>query len=244
MHSYGWAPQLPDIRDKFAPIIMGSMIPQVTDLQPGMPPIYDQGNLGSCTANMVSAAVDYERNKQGLSFVYPSRLFAYYCTRSLEHTTTTDSGASIRDAYKSVNKYGICPETDWPYNVQKFASRPSPKCFMDAKTDMLVQYEAVTPSQIMPIIASKLAVGIGISVYTSFEQVTDGYIPIPKTNEQLLGGHAVLLVGYDTQKGLFKFRNSWGPNWGQEGYGYLPFAYVYHPQLAGDFWAAQLIKEI
>lgn len=244
MHYLGWKPPLPDIRDRVFLVNNTAPLPFV-DLVRGMPPVYDQGQLGSCTANVVSAAIDYERNKQGLGFAYPSRLFAYYCTRSIEHTTRIDAGASIKDAYKAVNKYGICPETDWPYVVNKFATRPNPKAFRDAKKDVLVQYETVPVSSLINVISVGLPVGIGISVYSSFESqnvASNGHVPMPSPNEQLLGGHAILLCGYDVNVGVFKFRNSWGTSWGEQGYGYIPFGYVYHPQLASDFWAAQLVK--
>src|SRR5437016_11006671 len=121
---YGWVPDLPDQRDQLysAPVATLQTLPPQMDLQPQCPPVYDQGQLGSCTANAIGAAIQFDRMKQNLSpnFV-PSRLFIYYNERVMEGTVSTDSGAQIRDGIKSVAKQGACPEPDWPYDIAKFA---------------------------------------------------------------------------------------------------------------------------
>lgn len=246
-HYYGWIPQLPDQRDRVFTLLTPTPLPPVVDLRPHMPPVYDQGQLGSCTANMIAAAVDYERSRQGLPFITPSRLAIYYWERSLEHTTHSDAGATIRDAYKVVNSKGAPPETDWPYDVSKFAHAPPAKATADAKKDRVVQYEAVpqTLTTMQQVLASELAIGVGISVYESFESpqvAQSGIVPLPHPGEQLLGGHAVLVVGYDAPRGAWIVRNSWGTGWGQAGYFNLPFSYLTNPNLAGDFWACQLVQ--
>src|SRR3989440_2703094 len=112
---YGWIPDLPDQRDHLyaAPPPVVSALPPSSDLRPHCPPVYDQGQLGSCTANAIGAAIQFDRMKQNLSpnFV-PSRLFIYYNERVMEGTVSTDSGAQIRDGIKSVAKQGACPEPD------------------------------------------------------------------------------------------------------------------------------------
>lgn len=242
-HSYGWIPQLPDQRD--IQLTLPSLevsLPPVVDLRRLQSPVYDQGRLGSCTANMLAAAVDYERQRQGLQYAYPSRLFQYYNERLLEHTVKTDSGASIRDTYKAANRYGICPETAWPYDISRFARRPAPSCYTQARQDLVLQYAAV-PQRVQVMqqaLASGLCIGVGISIYESFETVTNGVIPMPGMGEQLLGGHAVLVVGYDQSTWLV--RNSWGTAWGMQGYFTLPMPYLANPYLSGDFWAIQLVS--
>src|SRR5471032_300397 len=114
---YGWIPDLPDQRD----IIFSAqrdalaVTPALVDLRSQCPPVYDQGQLGSCTANGIGGAIHFERLKQQAApdFV-PSRLFIYYNERVIEHTVQSDAGAQIRDGIKTVAKQGDCPETEWP----------------------------------------------------------------------------------------------------------------------------------
>jgi len=122
---YGWTPDVPDQRDLVyaAPAAVTAPPPSV-DMRPGCPPVYDQGQLGSCTANAIAGAIQYEqmRQKEHQPFA-PSRLFIYYNERVMEHTVSQDAGAQIRDGIKSVNHIGACPETDWPYVIANFAKK-------------------------------------------------------------------------------------------------------------------------
>src|ERR1019366_4769920 len=125
---YGWVPDLPDQRDHLysAPIAILQTLPPSMDLSPQCPPVYDQGQLGSCTANAISAAIQFEQMKQALADVFnPSRLFIYYNERTIENPVASDSGAQIRDGIKSVVAQGVCPETSWPYVIAQFAAQPS-----------------------------------------------------------------------------------------------------------------------
>jgi C1A family cysteine protease len=144
---YGWVPDLPDQRDLTyaapAPLLMA--LPTNVDMRPQCPPVYDQGQLGSCTGNSIAGAIQFEQVKQGLSSFVPSRLFIYYNERVLEHTVSTDSGAQIRDGIKVVAKLGAPPEVpDWPYDVAKFAEKPPAKAFADAAKHKVVSYQRVT----------------------------------------------------------------------------------------------------
>ena len=124
---YGWIPDLPDHRDRKFALSAPVPIPPAVDLRPGCPPVYDQGQLGSCTGNAIAAALEFERIKQGLPDFMPSRLFIYYNERAMEGTVASDSGAQIRDGIKSVNTQGDCPETLWPYDpASSRLSRRSP----------------------------------------------------------------------------------------------------------------------
>jgi C1A family cysteine protease len=119
---YGWAPDLPDYRDHLysAPQPVLAKLPPKKDLRSGCPPVYDQGQLGSCTANAISGAIQFEQKKQGVTIFGPSRLFIYYNERDMEGTVNSDAGAQIRDGVKSVATLGVCPETEWPYDINKF----------------------------------------------------------------------------------------------------------------------------
>jgi C1A family cysteine protease len=257
VRGYGWRPQLPDARDKvYAPRLKS--LPAEYDLRPSMPPVYDQGQLGSCTGNAIAGAMEYERDRQGLSDFIPSRLFVYYNERALEGTVSSDSGAAIRDGIKVVNTDGVCPETLWPYNVGMFAVKPPQRCYVAAKKDLAVQYEAIaTLGDLKDAIASNLSVVFGFTVHQSFESqavAQTGVMPLPKPGDPVVGGHAVLAVGYSDPKSQIIVRNSWGASWGDHGYFYMPYQYltgskvsvdtspINHVHLASDFWAIQMVS--
>jgi C1A family cysteine protease len=249
-HGLGMIRGLGDIRDyRFAaPPAAAPALPSV-DLRPRMPPIGDQGQLGSCTAWASTAAYRYELDRQQLADFEPSELFQYYRSREImgRQYLKVDSGAEIRDAVKALAKYGACPEALWPYDISKFAKAPPAKATRAAKPHLVLQYQAVDPTAaaIESALASALPVVIGISIYASFESdevARTGVVPMPSTTEQLLGGHAVLIVGYDRQASRFTVRNSWGPGWGDQGYFYLPYEYVLNAQLASDFWVLAKVE--
>jgi C1A family cysteine protease len=80
---------------------------------------------------------------------------------------------------------------------------------------------------------------VGIQVYQSFESnavAATGVAPMPKNKDTLLGGHAVLVVGYNHLKQQWIVRNSWGEGWGDKGYFYLPYRYLLSPKLSSDMW--------
>jgi C1A family cysteine protease len=247
---YGWMPDLPDARDHLyaAPLAMIGKLPPKLDLRPNCPPVYDQGQLGSCTGNAIAGAVQFEREKQKLTpdFI-PSRLFIYYGERVIEGTVNTDSGAQIRDGIKVVANQGVPPETDWPYDISKFAQKPPPQAFADALTDRAVSYSRLAQSltQMKGCLASGYPFVFGFTVYDSFEsqQVAQtGVVPMPSSGESVLGGHAVMAVGYDDTQQRFIVRNSWGTGWGMQGYFTIPYAYLTDRSLASDFWTIRLVQ--
>jgi C1A family cysteine protease len=246
---YGWNHDIPDERDHIysAPLDRYAQgVPPKVDLRQYCPPVYDQGQLGSCTANAVAAALEFDREKQKLSDFAPSRLFIYYNERALEGTTGSDSGAQIRDGIKSVATVGACPETDWPYQPSQFAVQPLAACYADAKPDRALQYQRINQNltQMQACLASGFPFVFGFTVYQSFESpavATSGIMPMPAPGEQVLGGHAVMAVGYDNSTRSLIVRNSWGPGWGQAGYFMMPFEYVMHPHYTSDFWTIRSI---
>jgi len=246
---YGWLPDLPDHRDHLyaAPVKITGALPAKVDLRPRCPPIYNQGQLGSCTANAIAGAIEFDRLKQKISDFTPSRLFIYYNERAMEHTIDSDSGAQIRDGIKSVAKLGDCPETEWPYLVAKFKTKPSAKCYSDALKYKAVLYQRVTQtlSQTKGCLASGFPFVFGFTVYENFESAQvarAGHASLPKSGERAIGGHAVLGVGYDDLKQWFIVRNSWGMEWGMKGYFTLPYSYVTDSNLADDFWTIRVVQ--
>ena len=155
----------------------------------------------------------------------------------MEGTTGSDSGAQIRDGMKVVAG-GFVSEAEWPYDVGTFSTPPDlAKLDQDAKRDHVISYQRVGRDFGMrACLADGYPFVMGVSVYSSFETATLGEIPMPQTSEQLLGGHAILCVGYDSKTQRYTFRNSWGDGWGQGGYGTLPMAYLHDASLSSDFW--------
>src|SRR2546427_5258984 len=227
---YGWIPDLPDERDHIyaAPPQFLSALPPSTDLRPQCPPVYDQGQLGSCTANAIAAAIEFDRMKQKVRDFVPSRLFIYYNERLIEGTVSTDSGAMIRDGIKTVASDGVCPEPEWPYVISKFATKPTAACYRDAKLDRAVSYQSLIQdlNQMKGCLATGYPFVIGFTVYESFESEAvkaSGHAPMPKWNERPVGGHAVMAVGYVESKQWLLVRNSWGAAGGMKGYFTMPY---------------------
>jgi C1A family cysteine protease len=248
---YGWLRDIPDQRDHLyaAPVVALTALPPGVDLRNQCPPVYDQGQLGSCTANGIGGALQFERMKQKLTpdFI-PSRLFIYYNERMMEHTVNSDSGAMIRDGIKSVSKQGDCPESEWPYDITKFTVKPPSKCYKEALHYTAVQYQRLVQNvnQMKGCLASGYPFIFGFTVYDSFENqqvAKSGEVPMPGPAEKVLGGHCMVAVGYDDSQQRFIVRNSWGGNWGMQGYCTMPYAYLTDSNLASDFWTIRLVSD-
>jgi C1A family cysteine protease len=237
---YGLVADLPDARDLLAGHEATDKLPPKVDLRTDkrMPPVWDQGQLGSCTAHGIGAALVFHEVVPEM----PSRLFIYYNERVIEKTVESDSGAQIRDGIKSVSKQGVCPESEWAYDITKFKKKPAAKCYTDAKHEVALTYQRVTvdPGQVRAQLANDSLVVIGFTVYSSFESdavAKSGEMPMPDTKtEQLLGGHCVAVVGYDDSVERLIVRNSWGTGWGQDGYFTMPYAYLTTRGVSSDFW--------
>ncbi|GAA0417587.1 C1 family peptidase [Streptomyces luteireticuli] len=258
---YGWVRDLPDARDHLysAPRLALVNPPVKTDLRDALPPVYDQGQIGSCTANAISGAFQFELMRQALPSFNPSRLFVYYNERAMEGHVHSDSGAQIRDGVKSVATLGVCPEDEWPYDDtpaltdggpfppgSRAGEKPSPACYTDALKSRATAYLRVMQDidHLKGCLASGFPFVFGFTVYASFEsqQVAQtGNADLPTPSDEVVGGHAVMAAGYDDGTQRFLVRNSWGSGWGQGGYFTLPYAYVTEPGLANDFWTIRLV---
>lgn len=247
---YGWLPDLPDHRDlswTARPEVVASL-PRSVDLRPGFPAPYDQGDLGSCTANAVAGAFQFVRCQERLADFPPSRLFIYFNERVLEGTPGEDSGAMLRDGLKCVAQLGVCPERsvpprdgDWPYEPARFAEKPPERSYQVALDFQVLRYKRVARSldQMKACLAGGLPFVFGFAVYEGFETpevARTGVANLPGPRERALGGHAVVAAGYDDASQRFLVRNSWGSGWGQAGYFTLPYAYLETPGLSADFW--------
>lgn len=217
-------------------------LPAVVDLRVKFQAPYDQGALGSCTANALCGVVGYLDPK-----MLGSRLFLYYNEREMEGTLGEDSGAFLADGVKALETCGICPEAMWAYDVAKFTVRPGDECYKEALDHQVLQTRQLYND--LHTMRAALAEGhpfvVGITIYESFESeavAQNGMVPMPAIacGEQMLGGHAVCCVGYNDIKKVWIMRNSWGSGWGDGGYFYLPYDYLLDSSLATDLWT--LIK--
>ncbi|OCT16483.1 xylellain [Paenibacillus pectinilyticus] len=220
-------------------------LPASVDLRPKLSPVVDQGQLGSCTANAIASGLgEYLELQAGKPLTRLSRLYLYWHERSMEGTVNNDSGAYIRDGMKVLQTLGCAPETDYPYDISKFTLPPSTKAETDARAFKISEYHRVTDfTSMQAALAAGSPVVLGISVYASFESAAvaaTGMVSLPKHGEQLLGGHAVLAVGYKKiGDALYAIvRNSWGTSWGDHGYFYLPKTF-FDKGYVSDMWTGK-----
>ncbi len=256
MH-FGWIPDYPDARDYtrktswISKILKNNLKASAkVDLRKFCSPIVNQGNIGSCTANAAAGIVEYFQKKAFGICASVSRLFIYKATRNLMRMNG-DTGAYIRTTMGALALFGVPPEKYWEYKTEDFDAEPKPFCYSFAQNYQALKYfrldeQGKTEKEILQGIKETLANGIpamfGFTVYNSIKEAKNGKIPFPEKADSVLGGHAVMAVGYDNNikinksKGAFIIRNSWGEEWGDDGYGYLPYDYVLKG-LALDWWS-------
>lgn len=237
---YGWRPSYPDPRNEPADT-SGLTAKSEVDPRDTMQVPYDQGQLGSCTANAYAGAVQYNDIVDGGSFGTPSRLGIYYGERLREGTVSTDSGAMGHDAFKDGREFGVGKEELWPYDIAKFAETP-PSAYLDSRDEHKVpgyKHPDPTESVFKSVLSNNQTIAFGFTVYEAFEseQVAEtGIVPLPKRGEKILGGHEVLAVGYlSAQPEHALVRNSWGTEWGLEGYFLMPWTYLLGASYSGDW---------
>lgn len=241
---YRWVRDKPDNRDyKYA--VTNLKQSNTVDLRPQCSTIEDQGNLGSCTGNAIAGAIEL-LNKRENRTLEISRLFIYYFERLFIGTVNYDSGAYIRDGIKACYTYGAAQESLWPYIIRKFRMQPSGPALTDGQKRKITLYQRITNHEgCLDALNNGYPVIIGFDVYSSFQSASvarTGIMPYPNTKkEKLLGGHAVLLVGYDKERQVYIARNSWGTRWGDKGYFYMPFQVIQNQRMSGDFW---IIKSV
>ena len=216
-------------------------LPLKIDLRSKCQLILDQGKLGSCTANALVSIVGYDKKN-----LFGSRLFLYYNERMLINTIPDDSGAYLSDGIKILQTYGICQESSWPYDISKFTDKPPISCYDEALQNQALIVENIdnTIVSMKTSLANNEPFVVGIAVYSSFQTKSvekTGIVPMPSKKDYLLGGHAVVCVGYDDKKQIWIMRNSWGTGWGDKGYFYLPYNYLTDDTLSSDLW---IIKQM
>jgi len=230
----------------YAPGRRRDLPPQV-DLSHRCPPVYHQKKLNSCSANALAAAVWLAESAETRRPVPASRLFIYYNERAREGTVATRAPVALRDGFKTLVRQGVCPESMWPYLVRNFAQRPPHACYRAAVRRKALVYQRI--HQELPHLKACLADGyafiVAMAVYKGFESkatARTGLVPRPARSEQPIGGHAVLVVGYSDRRSAFFVRNSWGRQWGLNGYFWLPYRFALDPDFAWDFWTLRAIE--
>jgi len=198
--------------------------------------IRDQGVEGSCTAFATIACMEFiEKKFNKNNYIDLSESFTYYVTRAniMKESPITDSGAYISDVIESLVQYGTCRLSTCPY-VDNPLLEPPPNAYSEAKAYHVVQYANIISIEAMKaVLDSGYAIIGGFVCYSNMYKAAKGVIPLPNNN--VIGGHAVLFVGYDDSTQLFKFKNSWGTFWGDNGYGYLPYNYFHSGDIT-ELW--------
>jgi C1A family cysteine protease len=241
---FGWRRDHLDGRDHMLAITAQVPLPAVFDLRssPYMPPIYDQGDLGSCTSQAGSRCVDFERKRQGLEFMTPSRMMIYYNTRVIEGTQDQDAGGELRDVMKTLAAQGTCAESEWAYEDSNLTVKPPAECYTNALKFEATQYSRVTQQEYflkhsLSILGRPVMFGMSVfEQIQSDEAAATGVITMPSANASPVGGHALCLAGFDDTRRHFTVANSWNSTWGAKGYGFIPYEYILNPNLASDFW--------
>ncbi|NIM50659.1 MAG: cysteine protease [Gemmatimonadales bacterium] len=265
LHGMGWMPDLPDIRDftqshEQVDRLMKQMkvkakaptaFPNKMDLRGDCAPVEDQQTIGSCTAQAGVGLVEYFERRASGEHIDASRLFLYKVTRNLLGWTG-DTGAFLRTTMGAMVLFGVPPEKYWPYRIARYDEEPSTFLYAFAENYKAIKYYRLDPpgtdrqtllTRIKYLIAAHLPCMFGFTVYSSITQAEEsGEIPFPEAGDKRAGGHAVVAVGYEdkrkigTHTGALLIRNSWGEDWGEDGYGYLPYQYVLSG-LAVDWWS-------
>lgn len=228
------------------------------DLRKWCSPVEDQQSIGSCTAHAGVGMLEYFERRAFGEHIDASRLFLYKVTRNLAGNTG-DTGAYLRTTMGALAMFGVPPENYWTYEISKFDEEPTSFIYSLAQNFQALKYyrldvTGVTAEKLLEKIKENIILGLpamfGFTVYSSYEQATKtGKIPFPTPNENTVGGHAVMAVGFDDDmkikntvpgseetKGAILIRNSWGTGWGEDGYGWLPYEYV-KKGLAVDWWS-------
>lgn len=247
--TYGWKKQPIDFRDLKFKLMASNKNYQLVSLpieannQEWCSEIEDQETIGSCTGQVWANLLEYNLRKFRAgekSYSELSRLFIYYNERVLEGTVNEDAGAQLRSGAKCLANLGVCNEIDWPYDITKFAEKPTEQCYINALPNHIHSYYTLTTLHDMKAcLANGQCFVFGFMVYDGFESDEvrkTGYMQLPKPGEQLLGGHAVMAVGYNDTTKQVRVRNSWGKTWGDNGYFYMPYEYISNFDLASDFW--------
>ncbi len=252
-HGLGWRKDRLDHRDAIFRLQLPEHVKvdetidySLTSLPAMQFPMYDQRQTGSCVANATGRNIEYLMRAQGVSDFHPSRLFIYWCARAAIGEQARDDGCEIRDAFNTITAFGVPREEEWPFDPEGILKSKPPKSVFKHAVDHKALTRQPVPQKLdhlLHVLSHRLPIVFGTSVFDSWDDTMNGHLPLPSIGEKSLGGHAVLITGWRADTREFQFANSWGPKWGDAGYGYLPVDYVLNPDLSSDFWSAFLMSK-
>ena len=228
----------------FRPVVAPGALPPRVDLRPWMTPVEEQGAIGSCTANALVAALEYLIFRERAQHIDLSRLFVYFNQRLWDDRVREDTGASLVSGIRVLSRVGVPREASWPYQRELFAVQPVEAVFREASEHRAVDWWSV------PIDGEALRGCLGAGFPVAFgTRVTESFVKAPRTglcgmpagaDDRRHGRHALLLVGYDDAQRVFIVKNSWGDDWGDRGYVYMPYDYVLNRNWTQSGWAVRL----
>ncbi|CAF1147020.1 unnamed protein product [Rotaria sordida] len=243
-------PSKENLRQFFSDHVLYStdQLPPKVDLRPDMTPVEDQSRIGSCSANSLAGAYEYLLKKVNGSNIDMSRLFIYYNGRTKKSTAVTDKGCSMTDAIEALEEFGTCFESVWPYDITSVNVRPNDQAYEQAKDHQITEALKININldEMKSCLAQGFPFAFGLRLYKSFDKASKtGVVPIPNEDEQSRtehGRHALLAVGYSDQSRAFIVRNSWGEDWGDKGYCYIPYDYMTNSNFCFDAWTIRQVE--
>jgi C1A family cysteine protease len=243
--TYNVKPSLPDVRDYIYKSSGNVALREKVDLRQWDTIVENQDSLGSCSSNALTNAYELMvKQNYPEQFDHLSRLFVYYNTRLEDGTLSEDVGIYLRDGLKAIKKYGVCTESLWPYDLEQWDNTPSEEAYEDAKKRSIIQYQKlISTYYITEVLNNNKPVVFGMEIYDSFMQLNQNLstVSLPSRKEMSLGGHAMCMVGYDLKKRLFLAKNSFGSDWGMNGYCWIPFDYI--RQEGYDVWTFEITNQ-
>ena len=243
----GYRPEKQNSKDKKYSASRDRQLPPNVDLRSYMTPVENQGNSNSCTANAMAGAYEYLTNRILGQSADVSRLFIYYNARELDGDCSQDQGTYLKSCVKVLRKQGACSENTWSFNLDQILEQPPKQAYAEAANFRVEDADRVEIDlhTMQSCLAEGYPFAFGLQLFSSFQQAgSTGLVPMPDPdNEKHDGGHAMLCVGYSDVDQVFIVRNSWGTDWGEQGYCYIPYDYMTKPDLIHDCWTIRQVSD-
>jgi hypothetical protein len=227
----------------------GIDVPPKVDLRPQMTAVENQGQTNSCAANATAGAYEYLVKRHFGDDAYDvSRMFIYYNARKIDSDDIADEGSVLHNVIEGLKQSGACSETTWPFDPELVNEEPAQEAYGEA-AQFLVEDAELVPVDLTAwktALATGNPIIFGVQLYDSFDkQKRPGLVPMPtkaEASRESHGAHAMLCVGYSDPDEMFIVRNSWGPDWGDKGYCYIPYRYMMdEDRNLGDSWILKRI---